>query len=143
MSTSYKDIVAAITSRVESNLTSIDSGYSATVDVAWPNVDFAADNLADWMSVDVQFTGARQAAVGSTGRRIDGALVLGFFAQRTDGLNELQTRVDNAADLFAAGTSVTSGSTTVRFRTPQAVTPDPNVAEWCRQILTCPFTVYT
>ena len=142
MSTTYADIRAAIVARISANLASINAGWSATADVAWPNVKVNFTGKATFMIVEINYTGGRQGAIGNL-RRIDGTLTLEFHARMGEGTDGLMTWVDAARDLFPAGQAVAAGADNILFKEPIAGPIAEGFDGYAAIELSCPFYLFT
>ena len=142
MTTNYQDIRSAILGRIATNIALLDAAWSATANVAWPGTHFPAGGKGTFMAVDVNMKGARQAAIGSPTRRIDGDLDLTFFAVQGQSDASLAKHMDAAQDLFPLGLGLTAGAATLRFLAPIPLPPHENDNEFVLGVLKCPFFTY-
>ncbi len=142
MTTTFKDVTAAIIAQLEDNITSVDAGYAAA-DVRWPGVHFKPGTRNDWMGLDVVFAETAQSGLAAPNRFIAGYAQISLF-QRVGKTTsaDILTRMDNARDLFKMDTTLTAGADSVRFREPLPM-PQIEEGEWVHQPLRCEFYLFT
>lgn len=140
MSTTRADIRTAVFGRISGN------APGNAIPVAYSGVTHApAGNFH--LRVNLDYTRAAIAAMGSSQLRIDGQVVIAVLARMDraadQGTQTLDSYVDAICDLFPAALSVPAGSSNLRFRAPQAEAEQYDVESWVFRIVRCPFILFT
>ena len=138
MTTTYKDIEAAIRTYVSDNAASVNAEWTVTR-ILWPNVrvDFTGMQ-GSFLNLQIMLDTARQANLGAL-RRIDGQVEIGGLIRKGEGQDELMVWQDSLRDLFAMGTTIDANGVRLLFREP---IPSPMIVPfegWAYLPLECPF----
>ena len=135
--------VRAIETRISSNITDMDAGWTAADNVSWAGVDFVPGSN-DWMRPRVEFAETQWGTHGVQGtgkNEIVGILTTSFFIRPGTGLGTMRGYIAGFRDLFDRASIAVTGHGNVEFGPAGAPRPGPEEDGWEHQIVDCPFTI--
>lgn len=112
MSTTHRDIEAAIMGRINSNWT--------VTNIHWPGTEFDPKKT-EYIQPRVLWASNNEASHGFN--RLNGVLHINVFVPIGTGSDQANQRVDSIRDLFPRGLKLGTGVNKIRFDVPMAVSP--------------------
>lgn len=135
MASGMQAAAGAIYGVLNSNITSIDAGWTASTNVAWPGVDFSPPD--DFVAPLIVWGDTSLSTMGSNGSNLTtGELVLQFFCRPGSGYGTLNAYADDAIDLYDRA-SPGSGVEFLAASGPRQVSQDDT--RWLQVNVSIPF----